>query len=71
MRFVLPVTALATIPLLAACTSNTTDSSGSAGAAGAITVTSSDDSCEISTQSVPAGNLTFNVTNAGSKVTEF
>jgi iron uptake system component EfeO len=71
MRFVLPVTALATIPLLAACTSNTTDSSGSAGPGGPITVTSSDDSCDISTQSAPAGNLTFNVTNAGSKVTEF
>jgi iron uptake system component EfeO len=71
MRFVLPVTALATIPFLAACTSNTTDSGGPAGVAGPITVTSGDDSCNVSAESAPAGNLTFNVTNAGSKVTEF
>jgi iron uptake system component EfeO len=71
MRFVLPVAALATVPFLAACTSNTTDSNGSAGAGGPITVTSSDSSCEVSAASAPAGNLTFNVSNAGSKVTEF
>ncbi len=71
MRFVLPVAALVTAPFLAACTSNTTDSSGSAGAGGPISVTSSDDSCDVSAETAPAGNLTFNVSNSGSKVTEF
>src|SRR6188472_3499649 len=71
MRFVLPVAALVTVPFLAACTSNAAESSGSAGAGGPITVTSSDESCEVSAASAPAGNLTFDVTNAGSKVTEF
>jgi iron uptake system component EfeO len=71
MRFVLPVVALATIPFLAACTSNTTDSSSAAGVGGPITVTSGDDSCDVSAERAPAGNLTFNVTNAGSEVTEF
>ncbi len=71
MRLVLPVAALATIPLLAACTSNATDSSGAAGAGGPIAVTSADGSCDVSAASAPAGNLTFNISNAGSKVTEF
>ena len=71
MRFVLPVAALVTVPFLAACTSNTTDSTGSAGAGGPISVTSSDDSCDVSAETAPAGNLTFNVSNSGSKVTEF
>jgi iron uptake system component EfeO len=71
MRFVLSVAALATLPLLAACTSNTADSSRSGGAGGPISVTSSDSSCDVSSETAPAGNLEFNVTNAGSKVTEF
>ena len=60
-----------TVPLLAACTSNTTDSNSPAGAGGPITVTSADDSCTVSADTAPAGNLTFDVTNNGSKVTEF
>jgi len=71
MRFVLPVAALATVPFLAACTSNTTDSGGAGGAGGPISVTSSDNSCDVSATSAPAGNLTFDVSNSGSKVTEF
>src|SRR5690242_17272556 len=71
MRIVLPVAVLATVPFVAACTSNTTDSAGSAGAGGPISVTSSDSTCEVSSGSAPAGNLEFNVTNSGSKVTEF
>jgi iron uptake system component EfeO len=71
MRFVLPVVALATVPFLAACTSNTTDSGGAGGAGGPISVTSSDSSCDVSATSAPAGNLTFDVSNSGSKVTEF
>ena len=71
MRFVLPVAALVTVPFLAACTSNTTDSGSAGGASGPISVTSSDSSCDVSAESAPAGNLTFNVVNGGSKVTEF
>jgi iron uptake system component EfeO len=71
MRFVLPLAAAATLPFLAACTSNTTDSSSSGGAAGPISVTSTDSSCDVSAETAPAGNLQFNVTNAGSEVTEF
>jgi len=71
MRSVLPLAALVTLPLLAACTSNVTGSGTAGGAGGAITVTASDESCDLSAASAPAGNLNFNVTNAGSKVTEF
>jgi iron uptake system component EfeO len=71
MRVVLPVAVLVAVPFLAACTSNTTGSDGAAGAGGPITVTSSDGSCELSAASAPAGNLTFDVTNNGTTVTEF
>jgi iron uptake system component EfeO len=71
MRSVLPVAALVAVPLLAACTSNTTDPGTASGAGGPITVTASDESCDLSAASAPAGNLTFDVTNNGSKVTEF
>ncbi|GDY29889.1 iron uptake system protein EfeO [Gandjariella thermophila] len=39
--------------------------------AGAITVEASDDACKLSATSAPAGNVTFDVTNKGTKVTEF
>jgi iron uptake system component EfeO len=71
MRFVLPLAALVTVAFLAACTSTTTDPDSPAGAGGPITVTSAEDSCEVSAATAPAGNLTFEVTNNGSKVTEF
>jgi iron uptake system component EfeO len=71
MRFALPLAALVCVPLVAACTSNTTDDAGSAGTGGPITVTSADDSCTVSADTAPAGNLTFDVTNNGSKLTEF
>jgi len=51
---------------LAACTENT-----SATSAGAITVTSTDDTCEVAAVDAPSGTLAFNVTNRGSQVTEF
>ena len=38
---------------------------------GAIAVTSTDDSCEVAATEAPAGTLKFDVTNEGSKVTEF
>jgi iron uptake system component EfeO len=70
MRFALPVAVLAAVPVLAACTQNTTTDEA-AGAAGPIAVTSTDSSCEVSSSEAPAGTLTFQVTNSGSKVTEF
>ncbi len=36
-----------------------------------ITVTSTDDACDLSATSAPAGRLAFDVTNEGSKPTEF
>ena len=61
-------------PLLAACTENASSSAGEGGGADtarALTVSSSDDACEVSSADAPAGTLTFEVTNTGSRVTEF
>jgi iron uptake system component EfeO len=69
MRFALPVAVLAAVPVLAACTQNATTDEASG--AGPIAVTSTDSSCEVSSSEAPAGTLTFQVTNSGSKVTEF
>ncbi|WP_253778329.1 iron uptake system protein EfeO [Goodfellowiella coeruleoviolacea] len=41
------------------------------GDSGPIAVTASDDACGVSRTTAPAGNLTFEVTNKGTKVTEF
>lgn len=65
------VASLAVVPALAACTENATDSRDKGGDARALTVTSSDDACEVSAVEAPAGTLTFDVTNTGSDVTEF
>jgi iron uptake system component EfeO len=52
---------------LAACgTATPTESSG-----GAIAVAASDDKCEVASTSHDAGTITFEVTNKGSRVTEF
>ncbi|MEJ8280402.1 iron uptake system protein EfeO [Pseudonocardia spirodelae] len=56
--------------LLAGCTS-TAPAGGGAGDAGPITVNATDTACEVSATEAPAGNLTFRITNAGTKVTEF
>ncbi|KRE37817.1 PbrT family lead (Pb2+) uptake porter [Janibacter sp. Soil728] len=58
------------VPAMAACTSNS-PSTGADGSDGTVTVTSTDDACEVSSTEVPAGPVTFTVTNSGSKVTEF
>jgi iron uptake system component EfeO len=58
--------ALAVLAPLAACTDNKA-SSGE----GALTVTSTDDKCELSATSAPSGTISFEVENKGSKVTEF
>lgn len=55
---------------LSACTSNST-SDDAKGDQRTISVTSTDDGCEVSTADVPEGALTFKVKNAGTKVTEF
>jgi iron uptake system component EfeO len=57
------------VPALAACTDNTTSASG--GSARTISVTATDDSCTLSTDTAPAGNLVYQVRNKGSRVTEF
>jgi iron uptake system component EfeO len=71
MRLIVPAAILVAVPALAACTQNATTSNGAAGADGPVSVTSTDHSCEVSTDQVPAGTVTFNVNNGGSKVTEF
>ncbi|MDO9495854.1 MAG: iron uptake system protein EfeO [Nocardioides sp.] len=60
-------------PVLAACGTESTDPSGGGGGddARALTVSSSDDACEVSAAEAPAGTISFDVTNTGSQVTEF
>ncbi|WP_226343743.1 iron uptake system protein EfeO [Agilicoccus flavus] len=73
----LALTAAGTAALiaLAGCTDNPPSSSSgggaSSGAAGPMTVTSTDAECTVSTNTAGSGNLVFDVTNGGSKVTEF
>ncbi|MFJ3913661.1 iron uptake system protein EfeO [Streptomyces vinaceus] len=57
---------MAVVASLAGCTQK----SGSAAADGAIKVVAKDDACEVSKKEVPAGHLTLDVENSGSKVTE-
>ncbi|WP_030755076.1 iron uptake system protein EfeO [Streptomyces griseus] len=63
------VTALAGAAVLAAVTGCTAKSDAGADADG-ITVTAKDDSCEVSEKEFPAGHVTLNVENRGSKITE-
>lgn len=58
--------AVATLALLAGCSGGT-----GASADGSIAVTASDTACQVAKDEAPAGHITFNVTNKGSKVTEF
>jgi iron uptake system component EfeO len=58
------------LPALVACTTDTRGSAGSADGR-TITVTSTDNSCDLSANTAPAGNLVFKVTNSGSTVTAF
>lgn len=58
------------LPALAACTTNTTTTKASGGDR-TITVTSTDDACDLSHDKAPSGNLVYKVRNQGSKVTEF
>jgi iron uptake system component EfeO len=68
------LTALLCVPLLAACTDNAptggADDTAEANPR-ALTVQATDTGCQLSADTAPSGNLTFSVTNAGAKVTEF
>ena len=67
MRYPVPSLALTGLLLVgAACTKNDSKPEG-----GALKVRSTDDACEVSSTEAPSGNLVFEVTNDGSKVTEF
>ena len=70
MRLPLLAAALAVVPALSACTQNTSSETASEDDR-TITVSSTDDACELSSTEAPSGKLTFDVTNDGSKVTEF
>jgi len=64
---------LLSAPALVACGTESTGGGGDGDGsdARALTVTSSDDACEVSASEAPAGTLTFDVANTGSQVTEF
>jgi iron uptake system component EfeO len=58
--------------VLAGCTSTAPPAStGDETAGGPIAVTAADDSCEVASTEAPAGTISFDVTNSGSRVTEF
>jgi iron uptake system component EfeO len=65
------ILAALTLPALASCTDNSTDAASGSGDTRTISVTSTDDSCTLSTDTAPAGNLVYKVKNQGAKVTEF
>ena len=62
----LPVVAV--VALTTAACASTADDGGSADT---VTVSASDDACDVATTELPAGTHRFDVTNGGSKVTEF
>jgi len=59
-----------TLPALASCTHNTTTSAAKDDGR-TISVTATDDACDLSVDEAPSGNLVYKVRNKGSKVTEF
>ena len=71
MRKSLAIALVAAVPLVAACTENTRGDESGSGDARTITVTSTDDGCDLSAVDAPSGTLRFDVTNDGSQVTEF
>ena len=71
MRKPLAIALVAAVPLVAACTENTRGDESGSGDARTITVTSTDDGCDLSAVDAPSGTLRFDVTNDGSQVTEF
>ncbi|MBS45003.1 MAG: PbrT family lead (Pb2+) uptake porter [Nocardioides sp.] len=61
--------ALVTVPVLAGCGTESTAQSGDASRS--LTVSSTDDACDVSAAEAPAGTLTFQIANEGSSTTEF
>jgi iron uptake system component EfeO len=72
-RLAAALVAAVSLPALAACTDNSSSAAdgADAGDGRTITVVSDDDSCELSADEAPSGNLVYKVRNEGSKVTEF
>lgn len=68
-RLAAALVAGASLPALAACTSNS--SSADAADGRTISVTSSTDGCDLSATTAPSGRLVFQVENTGTKATEF
>lgn len=71
MRKPLVIALVAAVPLVAACTENTRGDDSGSGDARTVSVTSTDDGCDLSAVDAPSGTLRFKVTNDGSQVTEF
>ncbi|MCS7479918.1 iron uptake system protein EfeO [Umezawaea endophytica] len=61
--------AAASLSVLAACGGGSTPAAGGDG--GPIAVEAADDACKVARTSAGTGNVTFEITNKGSKVTEF
>ena len=59
------------LPTLASCTDSSAGRSTAADDRRTITVTSTNDACELSAHRAPAGRLVYKLTNGGDKVTEF
>ncbi|MCU1680977.1 MAG: lipoprotein [Amycolatopsis sp.] len=66
-----PLAVIASVSALAALTACGSKDAPAGAAGGPITVEASDASCAVSTGTAAAGKVTFEVTNKGSKVTEF
>jgi len=64
-------TALAGVAMSACTPKQSADSAGGKGQADAITVNAADNTCELSNTNAKTGPSTFEITNNGSKVTEF
>ncbi|MEU4674431.1 iron uptake system protein EfeO [Amycolatopsis sp. NPDC023774] len=67
----LAVSAGATLAALVSACGGAPPSAANGMPAGPITVTASDSACQVSATTAPAGNLTFQIANHGTKVTEF
>ncbi|MFF4596040.1 iron uptake system protein EfeO [Amycolatopsis sp. NPDC001319] len=65
------VSAGATLAALVSACGGAPPSAANGTPAAPITVTASDSACQVSATSAPAGNLTFQIANHGTKVTEF
>ena len=67
----LTATSAAALLVMTGCTSNQPQAGDQGSGDGTVAVSSTDDECSVSTDEAPSGTLVFDVTNDGSKVTEF